>query len=69
MLLRTKLAEVNLHQEVKDKMVELNVDFITLCRIAHVNKFGTDPDMTQSYLNWKQHGIVPNFLERWLDEQ
>ena len=69
MLLRKAQEEVNLHRLVRDKMAELRVDFITLCRIAHVRQFGTDPDQTQSFINWKQHSIVPTFLEQWLHEQ
>lgn len=69
MLLRRKLEQVNLHQQVKDKMEELKCDFITLCRISHVGLYGTDPDQTQSYLNWKQNGIIPIFVEKWIHEQ
>lgn len=66
MFLRKKLEEVNDHQTMKDKMAELNVDPLTLFRIAHVNQFGTDPEMTQTYLNWKQHAIIPNFVLNFL---
>lgn len=66
MFLRKKLEEVNLHQAVMDKMAELKVDFITLARIAHVRKFGTDPDQNQSWLNYKLHGIVPSFVEEFV---
>ena len=69
MLLRKKLEEVNMHQRVLDKMDELKIDFITLCRISHVHFFGSDPDQTQSYINWKQHGIIPKFVQDWLMEQ
>ena len=66
MFLRKKLEEVDWHRRVLDKMDELNVDFITLCRIAHVNQFGTDPDQSRTYITWKQDGIVPNFIIAWL---
>lgn len=69
MLLRKALEEVNLHQLVRDKMAEMRCDFITLCRVAHIKQFQTDPDQTQSYINWVQHGICPVFLEQWLNEQ
>lgn len=69
MFLRQKLEEVNLHQLVRDKMAEMRCDFITLCRVAHIRQFQTDPDQTQSYINWVQHGLVPTFLEQWLNEQ
>lgn len=66
MLLKKANDEVNLHQAVLDKMSELRVDFITLCRIAHVREFGTDPDQNQSYINWKQHGLIPSYVQKFL---
>ena len=68
MLLRRKLEQVNLHQQVKDKMEELKCDFITLCRISYCYNFGCAvPDLTQEQINWVQHGIVPKYVSTWLE--
>jgi len=73
MFLRKKLEELNLHQEVKNKMHDFQgteaEQFILLCRVAHVWSFGTDPDQTQSWINYKTNGIVPSFVEKWLHSQ
>ena len=71
MFLRRALEEVNVHRLLKRKMEEVGIgeeshDFILVCRLAHIFHFGTDPDQTQAYLNWKQHGIIPSFVEKWL---
>jgi hypothetical protein len=73
MFLRKKLDEVNLHQLVLDKMAEQKGTdaerYIMLCRIAHIYIFGSALDMAsfrQDWLNYKLHGIVPNFVEKYL---
>ena len=73
MLLRKKLEEVNLHQAVKDKMAVLQGEdserFIMLCRLAHIDQFGSALDnacFTQEWLNYKISGIVPSFVERFV---
>ena len=71
MLLRRALEEVNVHRLLKRKMEEIGngdeaQDFIIVCRLAHIFHFGTDPEQTQAYLNWKQHGIIPKYVEKWL---
>ena len=69
MFLKQKLDEVNLRhldKLVREKMSELRCDFTTLCRVAYVDQFGVDPCQDQNYINWKQHGIVPTFLQQWL---
>lgn len=68
MLLKKANDEVNHHQAVLDKMSELRVDFITLCRIAYCYSFGCSvPDLTQEHINWVQHGIVPKYVSTWLE--
>ena len=67
MLLREKLEEVTIYRRVKKKMEELNCDFTMIARLAHIYHFGTDPDQTQTFINWTQHGIVPAYVKKWLD--
>lgn len=57
---------MDLVERVKRKMDELDIDFILLARIAHIHKYGTDPDQTRAYLDWKERHVVPIYVAEFV---
>jgi hypothetical protein len=56
----------NMHLYLINKMNELKVEPITFFRIAHVNIYGTDPDMHNLVAQYKLHGIIPQHVIMYL---
>jgi hypothetical protein len=44
----------------------LRTDEQTFFRMAHVWCFGTDPDVSNDVAQYKLHGIVPKYVQRYL---
>lgn len=51
---------------LRNKMLQLKADEITICRIAHVWAFGTDPDLTSDAAELRDHGFIPLYLRNYL---
>lgn len=51
---------------LRNKMLQLKLDELTICRIAHVWAFGTDPDLTADAGNLRDHGVIPQYLKAYI---
>lgn len=51
---------------LKNKMLQLRADELTMCRIAHIWAFGTDPDLTDDARLLRDHGVIPPYLRSYL---
>lgn len=49
-----------------ETMNRLKVDEQTFFRMAHVWSFGTDPSVQDDVAQWKLHGIVPRYVQKYL---
>ena len=49
------------------KIHDLRVDERTFFRMAHVWCFGTDPDLGNDAMEFKLHGIIPKYVQRYLN--
>lgn len=48
-------------------MDKLKVDERQFFRMAHIWCFGTDPDLGNDAMEFKLHGIIPKYVERYLN--
>lgn len=58
---------IRYHELLQRKVAELRTDVKTFFRMAHVNQFGTDPDVQDDIGRYKIGGIIPVYVQRYLD--
>ena len=56
------------YQELlKRKLDELRTDVHTFFRLAHIYRFGTDPDLSNEVAQYQLHAVIPRYVEAYLD--
>jgi hypothetical protein len=62
------LIKAEMSRKLKEALERLRVDEATFFRLAHIYCFGSDPDLTSDVLRFKETGVVPQYVIRYLNE-
>ena len=55
-----------MHLYLVNTMNRLRVGTVTFFRICHVYCYGTDPQLHDAVAQYKLHGVIPPYVERYL---
>lgn len=58
---------IRYYEQLSRKVNDLNTDVKTFFRMAHIHKFGTDPDLGGDVLRFKVAGIIPQYVCEYID--
>ena len=50
------------------KLAQLNIDEYKFFRLAHIWRFGKDPDMCLTVYKYRRTGVIPSFVIEYLEQ-
>jgi hypothetical protein len=59
---------VRYNELLKRKLEETKTDPLTFFRICHIDCFGTDPNLTEDVILYREQAVVPVYVIRFLKE-